>query len=251
VKGTLLNSAKIIEKNNVPSEAFLVHGMPDVGLVGVIAASHLITEYKMIEIAYMDSESLPPVAVLHEGLPYAPIRVFGNGNLLITISEMAIPADSIQLFMRTLLDWGQSKNPKLTISISGMPVQNRQDVEKPKVYGVASDAALLKMLEDKGIEVLREGYLVGPQALILRYCAEKNLPAIALLAQSFFNYPDPEAAAAALREFANVTGKKIDVTTLLEKGEEIRLRARDIMKRTQQEMTKMKKGQEYDLPLYV
>jgi uncharacterized protein len=246
-----LSTAKIIEKNNAPSEAFLVHGMPDVGLVGVIAASHLITEYKMVEMAYMDSESLPPVAVLHEGLPYAPIRVFGNGDLLITISEMAIPADSIQLFMRSLLDWGQSKKPKLTISISGMPVQNRQDIEKPKVYGVASNATLLKMLEDKGIEVLREGYLVGPQALILRYCVEKNLPAIALLAQSFFNYPDPEAAAAALREFANVTGKKIDVAPLLEKGEEIRLRARDVMKRTQQEMERMKKGQEYDLPLYV
>lgn len=83
----MLNSAKIIEKNTVPSEAFLVHGMPDVGLVGVIAASHLITEYKMVEMAYIDSESLPPVAVLHEGLPYAPIRVFGNDGLLITITQ--------------------------------------------------------------------------------------------------------------------------------------------------------------------
>lgn len=246
-----MSTAKIIEKNNVPSEAFLVHGMPDVGLVGVIAASHLITEYKMVEMAYMDSESLPPVAVLHEGLPCAPIRVFGKGDLLTTISEMAIPADSIQLFIRTLLDWGRSKKPKLTISISGIPVQNRQDIEQPKVYGVASNADLLKMLEDKGIEAMHEGYLVGPQALILRYCAEKNLPAIALLAQSFFNYPDPEAAAAALKEFANVTDKKIDVTALLNKGEEIRLRARDVMKRTQQEMTKMRKGQEYDMPLYV
>ena len=246
-----MSSARIIEKNNVPSGAFLVHGMPDVGLVGVIAASHLITEYKMAETAYMDSELLPPVAVLHEGLPYAPIRVFGDGDLVITISEMAIPADNIQLLMRTLLDWGQTKNPKLTISLSGMPVQNRQDIDVPKVFGVASNAALLKVLEDKGIEVLHEGYLVGPQALILRYCAEKNLPAIALLAQSFFNYPDPEAAAAALNEFANVTGKKINVTALLEKGEEIRLRARDVMKRTQQEMSKMKKGQEYDMPLYV
>jgi len=246
-----VSSARIIEKNNVPSGAFLVHGMPDVGLVGVIAASHLITEYKMAETAYMDSELLPPVAVLHEGLPYAPIRVFGDGDLVITISEMAIPADNIQLLMRTLLDWGQIKSPKLTISLSGMPVQNRQDIDIPKVFGVASNAALLKVLEDKGIEVLHEGYLVGPQALILRYCAEKNLPAIALLAQSFFNYPDPEAAAAALNEFANVTGKKINVTALLEKGEEIRRRARDVMKRTQQEMSKMKKGQEYDMPLYV
>jgi uncharacterized protein len=225
--------------------------MPDVGLVGVIAASHLVTELNLVEMAYVDSEVLPPVVVLHEGLPYAPMRIFGNGDTLITVSEMALPANSLQLLMGTLLEWGQSKNPKLTVSISGMPVQNRQDIETPKVFGVASNPALLKMLEDKGVEALREGYMVGPQALILRYCAEKNLPAIALLAQSFFNYPDPEAAAAALKGFSNVTGKKVDVAQLLEKGEEIRLRARDVMKRTQEEMTKMKKGQEYDLPLYV
>jgi predicted ATP-grasp superfamily ATP-dependent carboligase len=43
----------------------------------------------------------------------------------------------------------------------------------------------------------------------------------------------------------------VDVTRLLEKGEEIRLKARDVMKRTEQEMSKMKKAQEYDIPLYV
>jgi len=43
----------------------------------------------------------------------------------------------------------------------------------------------------------------------------------------------------------------VDISKLLEKGEEIRLKARDVMKRTQQEMTKMKKAQEYDIPLYV
>jgi len=246
-----LKTARIVERKPVPSEAILVHGMPDVGLVGVISVSHLVTELKLVEMGYVDSEALPPVAVLHEGLPHAPMRIFGNNNLVITISEMAIPANSVQLLMRTLLDWGQSKNPKLTVSISGMPIQNRQDIDKPKVFGVASNDTLLKLLEKKGVEILREGYMVGPQALILRYCAEKNLPAIALLAQSFLNYPDPEAAAAALQEFSNITGIKVDIAKLLEKGEEIRLRARDVMKRTQQEMTKMKKTQEYDLPLYV
>lgn len=246
-----MKTARIVERKPVPSEAILVHGMPDVGLVGVISVSHLVTELKLVEMGYVDSEALPPVAVLHEGLPHAPMRIFGNNNLVITISEMAIPANSVQLLMRTLLDWGQSKNPKLTVSISGMPIQNRQDIDKPKVFGVASNDTLLKLLEKKGVEILREGYMVGPQALILRYCAEKNLPAIALLAQSFLNYPDPEAAAAALQEFSNITGIKVDIAKLLEKGEEIRLRARDVMKRTQQEMTKMKKTQEYDLPLYV
>ena len=70
----------------------------------------------------------------------------------------------------------------------------------------------------------------------------------------FFNrsyHPDPEASAVAIRKFAAITGKEVDVSALLEKGEEIRLRARDIMRRTQSELTQMKKSQEYDLPLYV
>jgi uncharacterized protein len=72
-----------------------------------------------------------------------------------------------------------------------------------------------------------------------------------LLSQCFFNYPDPEAAAEVLKELEKITGVKVDVAKLLEKGEEIRVRARDVMKRTQQEMSKMKKGQEYDIPMYV
>jgi len=54
-----------------------------------------------------------------------------------------------------------------------------------------------------------------------------------------------------LKELSKITEIKIDISKLLEKGEEIRLKARDIMKRTQHEMTRMKKSQEYDLPLYV
>jgi predicted ATP-grasp superfamily ATP-dependent carboligase len=44
---------------------------------------------------------------------------------------------------------------------------------------------------------------------------------------------------------------KIDVSKLIEDGEEIRLKARDVMKRTTQELDRMKKTQEYDKPLYV
>jgi predicted ATP-grasp superfamily ATP-dependent carboligase len=43
----------------------------------------------------------------------------------------------------------------------------------------------------------------------------------------------------------------VNFAKLLEKGEEIRLRARDVMKRTQEEMSKMKKPQELDIPIYV
>ncbi|MEM2567874.1 MAG: PAC2 family protein, partial [Candidatus Bathyarchaeia archaeon] len=72
---------KIIERKEIPKRAVMVFGFPDVGLVGVIAASHLILELGLEEVAYMDSRLLPPVTVLHEGLPHSPIRIFGNHQI--------------------------------------------------------------------------------------------------------------------------------------------------------------------------
>ncbi|MGQ9506501.1 MAG: proteasome assembly chaperone family protein [Candidatus Bathycorpusculaceae bacterium] len=247
-----MSEVKIIEKKEIPSGAVMLFGFPDVGLVGVIAASHLISEIEnMEEVAYMDSKLLPPLIVLHEGLPHSPIRIFGNRNILLAVSETAIPADVIYPIMDTLIDWGKNKNVKMMISLSGIPIQDRQDLKELKVFAAASSPEMLKMLQEKEIEILQEGYMVGPQAIMLQRCATMGLPAITLLAQCFLNYPDPEAAAEVLKGLANITEIKVDVSKLLEKGEEIRLRARDVMRRTQQEMSKMKKTQEYDIPLYI
>jgi uncharacterized protein len=247
----LSDEVKIIERKEIPHDGVMLFGFPDVGLVGVIAASHLISELNLSEVAYLDSRLLPPLIVLHEGLPHSPIRIFGNHETLLAVSETAISADTIYPIMHALIGWGRSKNVKKMISMSGIPVQDRQDIEKLKVFAAASSPETLKTVQDKGVQVLKEGYMVGPQAIMMQYCANTGVPAITLLAQCFFNYPDPEAAAELLKELTNIAGIKVDVSKLLEKGDEIRLRARDVMKRTQQEMSKMKKAQEYDIPMYV
>lgn len=241
---------RIIEKKAIPTDAIMLQGLPDVGLVGLIATSHIISQLDLTEIAYVESDLLPPIVVLHDGLPHAPLRIFGKNNLIALISETPIPAKAVQPIIRAIVEWSQMKKVKMTISLGGMPIPNRQNIEKPKVFGAASNASLLDMLQKKGIDVLKEGFMVGPQALIMRYCAERNVPAVALLAQSFYNYPDPEAAAETIKELNKIFEVQVNVSELIEKGEEIRLRARDIMKRTQPELARMRKSQEYDLPLY-
>jgi uncharacterized protein len=84
--------------------------------------------------------------------------------------------------------------------------------------------------------------------LLLRRCAELSVPAITLLTQSYYNYPDPEAAAASLNAVSRILDLKLDVSDLIKRGEEIRLRSKDMMHRTHEEMTRMDKSHEYDLP---
>jgi uncharacterized protein len=203
------------------------------------------------EVAYVNSSLLPPVIVLHEGLPHSSIRIFSGKGVMLAISEVPIPTDVIYPIMDALINWGKSKNAKLMISLSGLPIQDRQDAAQLKSFAAASNAATLKQVQDKGVEILSEGYMVGPQAVVLQRASDSGSSAITLLSQCYYNYPDPEAAAEVLKGLAKITGLNVDVSKLLEKGEEIRLRARDVMKRTQEEMSKMKKGQEYDIPMYV
>ena len=229
----------------------MIIGLPDVGLVGLIATSYLISELNLEEYAYIDSDLLPPVVVLHKGLPHAPLRMYGNEKIIAVVSEMAVPAQSLHKVMREIVEWAQKKKVSRIVSMGGIPLENRQTINEPEVFAAASSQELLDQVSTKGLKTLNEGYMVGPQALSMRYSVNKGVAAIAILAQSFYNYPDPQAAALAIKEFSKISEVKVDVSKLLEKGEEIRLKARDMMKRTQEEMKQMKKSQEYDFPLYV
>jgi predicted ATP-grasp superfamily ATP-dependent carboligase len=77
----------IIERTSVPSGALMLFGFPDVGLVGVIAAEHLVSELKLSEVAYLDSGLLPPPIVLR--------------------ARMAVPEMVKNGFNSSFVVWGQ------------------------------------------------------------------------------------------------------------------------------------------------
>jgi uncharacterized protein len=146
-----------------------------------------------------------------------------------------------------LVDWAQKNSAQLMLSLGGMAVANRQDIDTPKVFAAISEKRLESKLNGAA-EILEEGYIVGAYGLLLRKCSESSIPAITLLTQAYYNYPDPEAAAAALTAVNKILELKVDVSELLKRGEELRLRSKDMMHRTQEEMLKMNKMHEYDLP---
>jgi uncharacterized protein len=232
----------------VPEDAIIIAGLPDVGLVGVIAGLHLVSSLQMEDVGSIESDLFPPLVSLHNGLPKAAVRILRSGNLILILSETAIPANAVYKLSQAIVQWAMKKKAKLIISLGGIAVEDRISLKNPRVFATASDEKTLQGLKEKSIQVLDRGYIVGPYALILKYAAMEGLPAITLLAESFFNYPDPEAAATAILELNKILGLNIDVKELLARGEEIRLASRDFMNRTQMEMERMRKSQEYDVP---
>lgn len=238
---------QIMETSTIPAKSILITGLPDVGLVGLLAASHIITSLRLEDVGSVESENLPPMIVLHGGVPKSPIRIFARNPIVVLISETAIPGSLLRPLTSSLVGLIKTKKIQLVLSLGGMAVANRQNIANPKVFAALSEKSLESRLNGAA-EVMEEGYIVGAYGLLLRRCAAESIPAITLLTQSYYNYPDPEAAASALNAVNKILDLKVDVEELMKKGEEIRLRSKDIMHRTHEEMVRMNKSHEYDLP---
>ncbi len=237
------------EEGVVHKNPIVIEGLPDVGLVGTIAASYIVEKANYKEIGYIESDLFPPVMVVHEGKLKNPVRIYGNEGVVIVLSEVAIPPGAVYPLTRALADWFKEIGAELVIPITGLPVGNRIDISKPGVFAVGNSEEAVKELEGKQMELLEEGFIAGPYAIMLRECGKRKMNAISLLAQCFPVYPDPGAAASVIESLEKFLKLGIDVNELLERGEEIKLKARDLMRQTALSAPEMQKGVEQDMPI--
>ena len=239
----------LVETKPIKRAKYCLLGSPDVGLVGAIAVSFIIQSLKMEAVASLDSEILPPLVVVHNGVPQAPLRAYAKNDLAALISEIPIEPRAISPVAKAVVDWVQSRNAEILVSISGVPVENRLDIEVPKVFGVGTSSTMLESFKKGGVEPLEEGFMAGLHAVVMKECMKRGINNIVLLAQSHLQYPDPGAAATAIGVLNNLIDLGVDVKKLLDEEEEIRLKMRELMQRTQRSMSQMPKSSEQEIPM--
>lgn len=239
---------EINEEVKIPDSPVILLGLPDTGLVGVIASAHILEINKLKYLGSIDSIYLPPMIVIHDGEIMAPFRIYGQDNIVSLISEITLPTAGIGKIVDAITAWLVSKKPRLILFLGGIPAPNRVELEKSNCYAIPTTKEAAKLLETSNVPRLLEGLMVGPYALMLKECKKKNLSSIALLSESYANYPDPGAAASVIEALNKLIGLKLEVESLLKKADEIRINMRDLMRRTSKEMTQADKSREYDLP---
>ena len=227
----------------------VIEGLPDVGLVGTIASAHIIEQLNLKQVAHLESDEFPPVMVLHGGVIVNPVGIYGNERIIVLTSEIPLPVNTIYDTARVMSKWFKDKGIKLQISLSGIPTQDRVNIQNPKVFAVSNNKEYRDILKKHEIEIMEEGFLSGAYALILKELIKYDLPAIALLSQSFLKYPDPAAAAAGILAMNKISGMNIDVKNLIEKGDEIRIKARDLMRQSEGAIGEMQKPVEQTIPI--
>ena len=248
-----METIRIFETGKLRMEnATMLVGIPDVGLVGVIAASHIVQALNLEEVGYIDSDEIPPIVVIHKNEPKTPVRIYNSGGIIVLTTEIVLPSNAIFSLSRKIVKWAKSKGVKAIIGITGLAVPNRLEIEKPAVYGIGSTVAMRELLSKAGIQPFDEGLLVGAYAMLLRECLRENQPNITLMAEAHLQFPDPGASASIIESLNTLLNLNIDVSELLEKAEEIRIKARELMRRTQEQLKSLRKFQEQELPgIYV
>ncbi|HII95194.1 MAG TPA: proteasome assembly chaperone family protein [Candidatus Methanofastidiosum sp.] len=233
---TIIETKKINVDNPI-----IIEGVPDIGLVGSIAVSHMVQEQNFDEVGYIKSDLFPPVMVVHDRKVLNPVRIFQKGKLIAILSEIPIDPRPGYMLSKKLTEWYKEKGVELIISISGMSLQERIDIDEPEVFGTSNNEDVLKKMEGSGVKILEEGFVSGFYALILKNSIELNLNSSVLLAQCYPSYPDPGAAASILKILNKLTGLEVDVKQLSEQAEDLKVNYRVLMEQTNASMQRENK----------
>lgn len=212
----------------------LVEGLPGAGLVGKIAADHLIDELDMEYYGAVHCKGLPRVAVYRaEGstvLP--PVRIYADEatNLLVLQSDVPVSPKQATEFAGCVTTW-LDENDVFPLYLSGLVEETNGT---PELYGIATGDAE-SVIDEAGIVPPREGGLVsGPTGALLSRAGEMELDSVGLIVQTEGQFPDPEAARIILEGgIGPIADIEVETETLVERADEIQQAREELAQRVQ------------------
>src|SRR5205807_2683188 len=171
-----------------------------------IVANYLINALNLVQIGIMDSVYFPTVALVRDGQPMNPVRIYAGpkmddrDQIVVFISEFQPPPNLIKGIAATVLDWAQDARCNLLVCPEGLIVDAREDEgdRQVEVYGIGSTDKAMDMIRKNGITVFEEGVITGVAGVLLNEGRKRDFDVITLLSEAHPDYPDARAAARAI-----------------------------------------------------
>lgn len=236
----------IILERDPPDVDIMVAGFPGLGLIGGIASEQLINTLNLDQLASLQCDEFPPTAVIFNGIPRRPVRIFGNDDFMLVKSDMIIPNKLAPSLASWLVEWVKEIGVKEIVIFDGILASESED---KKVWGVLSGHAVEKEAKKFHVDVIDRGAISGISSSILLEAHEKKMMALGLFAEGNPELPDARASANILAKFSEYTGINIETDTLIESAEHLENEYAKLIKQTKVVQGDMK-HQEAHPPLY-
>lgn len=234
----------------------LIIGFPTIGLVGPIAAHHLISSMKLEHIGSVYSRYFQPTAVIHNFVPTPPVNIFAGeekcgpdetcDQLIVVVSEFLPPPTVLKPLGDALIEWSEEKGITLITVLEGM--MKAEADEKLDAFGVGSTKHARTVLEKYDINQLESGMVSGISGVMLYEGERVKKDVVCLLAETHIDYPDARAAAVVLGSLNHLIPQmKIDPEPLLEQAEKIEAKIKEAIEAA---TPKEPKKSEVPFPIY-
>ena len=213
----------------------LVEGLPGVGLVGKIAADHLVRAFDMDHYASCHCEGLPKVAAYREDDPAVrpPVRIYADEgrDLLVLQSDVPVSPERATAFSTCVTGWLVEEDVT-PIYLSGLPAE-KDGV--PEMYGISTGDGDALLAEHDIAQPSESGLVSGPTGALLSEASQADLDSLGLIVQANKQFPDPEAARVLIVEgIEPIADIEVGTDTLVEQAEEISQARENLAKQMQQ-----------------
>jgi Archaeal enzymes of ATP-grasp superfamily len=207
----------------------LIEGFPGAGLVGAMANSYMIEKLGMKYVGYIDSESFPPIAVIHNAVPMFPVRIYADRDrkILAMISEFTIQTELVHELGYELIDFVRKTGIKEIVSIGGIPAEKPSD----DAFIVSTNENILKNAIAAGIKPIEDGVVAGVSAVLLANSSVLDIPIIDILVEVNPEITDPKYAEIALSSLKKIINLEIDLSELEKETKIVEAKIRQMVKK--------------------
>ncbi len=223
--------------------ATVIDGFPSVGLVSSIVANYLINALQMVQIGIMDSSYFPTVALVRDGRPMNPVRIYAGAKpatgdadqLVVFISEFQPPPNLIKGIASTVIDWAQDQRCTQLVCPEGLIIDREsEDSQNVEVYGIGSTDRTNDLLKKNGVAMFEEGVITGVAGVLLNEGRKRDFDVITLLSEAHPDYPDARAAARVIETIDKLLlHTELDAKPLYEEAERIEMQIKSIQQQTE------------------
>ncbi len=218
----------------------VIEGLPGIGLVGKIAADHLISKTKAKKFCSMCSPHFPPQVITDaKGMVRLPANEFHhfskNGKDFIIVAgdfQGMTPRSQYEITGK-ILEVLKEFRPDIIYTLGGLGTG--KVVKTPKVHAAANSKKLIAAHKKHGLNFTARdgGGIFGASGLLLGLGKTEGVDAVCLMAETVGQVVDAKAAKVLLEKLGEILNLKVDMSDLDKQA-----------KKTEKELEKVKKLQD-------
>lgn len=207
----------------------LIEGLPGLGLVGRIAAEHLLKQLRAKKFAEIHSPEFPPhvlivpdgtIRLIHADLYYWKAAKRSQHDLIILIGDsQGVLPTSFYPIAEKVLDVAQEHGCEFLITLGGFGVGRMS--KTPRVFGAATDKQTIAAYKKFGVSFENKaGTIVGAAGLLLGLGMLRGMRGICLMGETHGNYVDARAAKSVLSVLSKALNLNVGLDELDRRAKE-------------------------------